>query len=193
MEINARERAVVSKMSARQRELVENGAKGVADRWLNDPAEAARQGAAHRSAVKKFGGKTAAGDTKPPDPERRARQRSNRAEQAVAGMMGPGSGSFDEKSIADWLGKMSEEDRRKLGRLIGIARQGKGEDDKDAGTKNWERVKDELARRGVYFEVRAGNVTINTGEQAAARAPYGKRPNSDWGRQIAKIKDFING
>ena len=188
---------MASEMSARQRKLVEAGAKGVADRSLADPTDAARAGVRFRSAVKRFGGKPPDDPARPVDPQRQARKRSTRAEQAAAGMMGPSPGRFDEKSVADWIGKMSDEDRRKLGRLMEAAQTGK-----DGRSKAWERAETELGRQGVHLDVRAGNVTINTGARQSSDRPENKPPyqpgnrrsnNSDWGRHLAKLKDFING
>jgi hypothetical protein len=178
--------------SARQRKLVEDGAKGVAGRWLGDPEEAAREGKRMRSAVKRFAGKP----PEPPEqaepaanPQATARKRSTRAEQAAAGMMGPPPTTFDEAAIKDWLDQMSAADLAKLARLTAIAKAGKQE-----GRSTWNKVDRGIAQRGLHVEVHGGTVNIDNSGRGAERQPQmmGRRPDV-LGRQLARIKDFING
>lgn len=180
-------------ISTRQKKLVQDGAKGVAERWVGDPEEAARQGAKFRSSVKRYSGK----ESKQPDfeaaPRQNPRKRSIRAEQAATGMMATPPNTFDEKAIKEWLGKMSQEDLLKLSRLMELAKQGDGR-----GQKAWDKVDRTLNEQGARIDVRAGQVTINTAPPAAAKEPYvpGQRKDydrADWGRRLARIKDFING
>jgi len=182
---------VASTPSARQRKLVEEGAKGVAGRWLGDPQQAAQDGVKMRSAVKRFAGKPAEQPAAEPSPQVRARKRSTRAEQAAAGMMGPPPSTFDEKTITSWLDKMSAEDLAKLAKLTAIAKAGK------EGRAAWNKVDRGIAQRGagMHVEVHGGTVTINNGQPGHGFTPSGARQkNSDhWGRHLARIKDFING
>jgi hypothetical protein len=182
--------------SARQRKLVEDGAKGVADRWVGDAGQAAENGVRMRSAVKRFAGKPAEQTEPKAAPQAPARKRSTRAEQAAAGMMAPPPATFDEKAIRSWLDKMSAEDLAKLARLAAIAKAGKEE-----GRPAWQKVDRDMAQRGMHVEVHGG--TVNITNNAAGHAPYNKshtpykpqakRPMDNWGRHLARIKDFING
>ena len=187
---------MASTISARQRKLVQDGAKGVAERWVSDPKDAAKDGVKFRSSVKRYSGKE--GKSEPeatPTPQQRKRKRSIRAEQAATGMMGQPPATFEERAIQEWLGKMSPEDLQKLSRLTELAREGK-----DSGRKTWDKVDEAINQQGARIEVRAGQVTINTGTRPPdTRQPYQPRPKSgnwqgsDWGRRLARIKDFING
>jgi len=171
--------------------LVEDGAKGVAGRWLGDPKQAAQEGVKMRSAVKRFSGKPVDQPAPDPSPQIRARKRSTRAEQAAAGMMGPPPTTFDEKAITSWLGKMSAEDLAKLAKLTAIAKAGK------EGRAAWNKVDRGIAQRGagLHVEVHGGTVTINNGQAGQGFKQTGfRQKNSDhWGRHLARIKDFING
>lgn len=185
-------------ISARQRKLVQDGAKGVAERWVGNPEDGAREKAKFRSSVKRYGGKEKKSERAEPEPEaaprHRARKRSIRAEQAATGMMATPPNTFDEATIKEWLGKMSQEDLQKLSRLMEVAKQGEGR-----GRKVWDKVDSTLDQQGSRIDVRAGNVTINTAPKTAPversyrtgeKKDYNKE---DWGRRLAKIKDFING
>ena len=90
---------MASTISARQRKLVQDGAKGVAERWVSDPKEGAKSRATFRSSVKRYSGKEAEQPERAPSPEARAGKRSIRAEQAATGMMGPPPTTFDESAI----------------------------------------------------------------------------------------------
>jgi hypothetical protein len=174
--------------SVRQRKLVEEGAKGVAGRWLGDPEQAAEEGKKMRSAVRRFSGKP---DDKPApevSAQAQARRRSTRAEQAAAGMMGPPPTTFDESAIKSWLDKMPAEDLAKLARLTAIAKAGKEE-----GRETWNKVDRGITQRGVQVEMNGGTVNITNNQPS--QAPYkGKsRTPENWGRHLARIKDFING
>jgi hypothetical protein len=183
-------------ISARQRKLVQDGAKGVAERWVSEPAEAAKNRTKFRSAVKRYSGKEAAQpEPDEPTPQARTRKRSIRAEQAATGMMGPPPTTFDERTIKEWLGKMSMQDLQKLSRLTYFAKQGKEE-----GRAAWNKVDQGLRQQAVHVEVHGGTVTVNTGSPHAASPPYARSPQSnrsrpwpDWHRRLARIKDFING
>ena len=165
--------------SERQRKLVEEGAKGVADRWLGDPEQAARDGVKMRSAVKRFSGKEQ--PDKPPEPaSARTRKRSARAEQAAAGMMGPPPATFDEKAIRDWLAKMPAEDLAKLARLTAIAKAGRRE-----GRAALNKVDRGIAQRNPEA---AGRMS----RTYAGGSSRSKRDNG-LARHLARIKDFING
>jgi hypothetical protein len=196
---------MASTPSARQRKLVEEGAKGVAGRWLGDSERAAQDGIRMRSAVKRFSGKNA--DQPPPEanPQTRARKRSTRAEQAAAGMMGPPPTTFDEKAITDWLDKMSAETLAKLAKLTAIAKAGK-----EQGRAAWNKVDHGIAQRGaaMHIEVHGGTVNITNGQssqgynrsgagnpsgQGYNRSGAGQKNQANWGRHLARIKDFING
>ena len=179
--------------SARQRKLVEEGAKGVAGRWLGDAGEAAKDGARMRSAVKRFSGR----EERPaaePNPQARARKRSTRAEQAAAGMMSPPPGTFDETAIKSWLDKMTAEDLAKLAKLAYIAKSGKEE-----GRGTWNKVDKGLAQRGMHVEVHGGTVTINAaqgsqGYQGSQGSyPRSQRNSENSGRYLSRLRDFING
>jgi len=174
--------------SARQRKLVEEGAKGVADRWLGDSAQAAQDGARMRSAVKRFAGKPAEQAEPAPaaDPQTRARKRSTRAEQAATGMMAQPPGTFDEAAIKDWLAKMPAEDLAKLARLTAIAKAGK-KDERAA----WGKVDRGIAQRGLHVEVHGG--TVNIDNSSTAGRPFEGRRSDGLGRHFARFKDFING
>ena len=175
-------------MTAQQRKLVQNGAKGVAGRGLGDPSQAARDGAKFRSSVKRFGGRAAEEPAREEPPQQRARKRTIRAEQAATGMMGPPPGTFDEKAIQDWLTRMSAEDLRKLSRLVAISRQGK-----DGGTAAWNKVDHGLRQQAMHVEVHGGTVNINTAPAPNSYQPGQRRGQDNWGRHLARIKDFING
>lgn len=183
---------MASTPSARQRKLVEDGAKGVAGRWLGDSEQAAQDGVRMRSAVKRFSGKSAEQPRPEPSPQVRARKRSTRAEQAAAGMMGPPPTTFDEKAIASWLAKMSAEDLAKLAKLTAIAKAGKEE-----GRSTWSKVDRGIGQRGgsLHVEVNGGTVTINNGQPGQGYSPSAarQRNHDHWGRHLARIKDFING
>jgi hypothetical protein len=173
--------------------LVEDGAKGVADRWLGDPVQAAQDGAKMRSAVKRFSGKPAEQASEPaPDSPARSRKRSTRAEQAATGMMGPPPSTFDEKVVKDWLAKMSAEDLAKLARLTAIAKQGKKE---EHGA--WRKVDRGMAQNGLHVEVHGGTVNINNspqgsrGFQADSQVP--RKSQDLLGRHLSRLRDFING
>ena len=176
---------------------MEGGAKGVADRWLGDPAQAAEDGAKMRSAVKRFSGKPVEAEARAeraPDAPARSRKRSTRAEQAATGMMGPPPTTFDEKAVTDWLSRMSSEELGKLARLTAIAKQGRKE---EHGA--WRKVDRGMAQNGVHVQVHGGNVTINTGnsgpgkppQQASSQEP--RKPLELLGRNFSRLKDFING
>jgi hypothetical protein len=179
--------------SARQRKLVEDGAKGVAGRWVGDSAQAAGDGVRMRSAVKRFAGKPAEPAAPTAAPQVRARKRSTRAEQAAAGMMGPPPTTFDEKAIQAWLSKMAPDDLAKLARLTAIAKAGKQE-----GRAAWQKVDQGVAQRGMHVEVHGGTVNITNNQPA--QAPYrsqdryqARHQSNNWGRHLARLKDFING
>ena len=183
---------MASTPSARQRKLVEEGAKGVAGRWLGDPGQAAQEGVRMRSAVKRFSGKPADQPAPEPSPQVRARKRSTRAEQAAAGMMVPPPGTFDEKAITSWLAKMSAEDLAKLAKLTAIAKAGKQE-----GRGTWNKVDRGIAQRGegMHVEVHGGTVTINNGQSGQGFKSSGPRQKGQdhWGRRFSRLRDFING
>jgi len=177
--------------SARQRKLVEDGAKGVADRWLGDSAQAAQDGVRMRSAVKRFSGKPVDHDaTAEPapaaDPQNRARKRSTRAEQAATGMMAQPPGTFDETAIKDWLAKMPAEDLAKLARLTAIAKAGKKEE-----RSAWRKVDNGIVQRGVHLEVHGGTVNIDNSSSADRQSEA--RKSDGLGRHFSRWKDFING
>ena len=180
-------------ISARKRKLVQDGAKGVAERWVGDPEKAARDGVKFRSSVKRYSGREAEQPEPAANPQTRARKRSIRAEQAATGMMGPPPTTFDEGAIKDWLGKMSVQDLQKLSRLTETARQGK-----ENGKAAWNKVDRGLKQQAVHVEVHGGNVTVNNTASPSAQ-PYSRTPRGqsgrgdDWGRRLARIKDFING
>lgn len=173
--------------SARQRKLVEDGAKGVAGRWLGDPEQAAQDGKKMRSAVKRFAGKPLDQPEPAANPQAKVRRRSTRAEQAAAGMMGPPPTTFDEKAIKDWLDKMSAEDLAKLAKLIAIAKAGKQE-----GRSAWNKVDRGIAQRGLHVEVHGGTVNIDNSGRSTGYSAAGKR-SDNLGRHFARLKDFING
>jgi len=168
---------------------VEDGAKGVADRWLGDSTRAAEDGARMRSAVKKFSGRTdgiQAERSPGADPQTRARKRSTRAEQAATGMMAQPPGTFDEKAIKDWLAKMPAEDLAKLARLTAIAKAGKKEEQ-----PAWRKVDRGIAQRGLHVEVHGG--TVNIDNSAPADRQAAARKSDGLARHFARFKDFING
>jgi hypothetical protein len=173
--------------SARQRKLVEDGAKGVAGRWIGDAEQAAQEGRRMRSAVKRFSGKPHEQVEPAPNPQAKARKRSTRAEQAAAGMMGPPPTTFDETAIKDWLDGMSAEDLAKLARLTAIAKAGKQE-----GRSTWNKVDRGIAQRGLHVEVHGGTVNIDNSARGPGPAAEGRRADN-LGRHFARIKDFING
>ncbi len=192
---------MASTPSARQRKLVEDGAKGVAGRWVGDPETAAQEGGRMRSAVRRFSGKPEARPAPEPSPQLRARKRSTRAEQAAAGMMGPPPTTFDEKAITDWLDKMSAEHLAKLARLTAIAKAGKEE-----GRAAWNKVDQGITQRGLHVEVHGGTVNITNNQSGQAPYNSGKpytpkpytpsdrsRTSQNWGRHLSRLKDFING
>jgi len=172
--------------TARQRTLVEEGAKGVADRWLGDPGQAAQDGARMRSAVKRFSGKPEQSGAQP-DLAAKTRTKATRAGQAAAGMMGPPPATFDEGAIKDWLGRMSAEDLAKLARLTAIAKGAKGQ----AGRPAWNKVDQGIAQRGLHVEVHGGTVNIDNsrGSMGSAQPKRGQ----GLGRHFSRLKDFING
>ena len=178
---------MASTPAARERKLVEEGAKGVAGRRLQEgPGDGAAQGAQFRSAVRRIAGKPADKPVPRPDPEAQARKRATRAEQAAAGMLGPPPGTFDEAALKDWLKKMPQEDLAKLSRLVASARTGREE-----GRGAWSKVD-----RGMHVEVHGGTVNITTAPaQTPSQGAYSSRPRNggDWGRHLARLKDFING
>ena len=184
--------------SARQRKLVEEGAKGVAGRWIGDIGEAAKEGVRMRSAVKRFSGRPeerpAAEPAAGAGPQARARKRSTRAEQAAAGMMSPPPGTFDETAIRNWLDKMTAEDLAKLAKLAYIAKSGKEE-----GRGAWNKVDKGLAQRGMHVEVHGGTVTINAGQGpqgyqgSQGSYPRSQRNSENSGRYLSRLRDFING
>jgi hypothetical protein len=161
------------------RRHVEQDAKGVAD-----------AGRANlRSALKRVGGK--------PKPENAARNASKtgqwaqRSAQAALGMIGRPPGSFDEAQITEWLGQMTPEQLRKLGRLVWLARQ-----EKEAKSPGLDKVERQMERQGIRLEVHGHNVTVNLGQDRGRPPAYpSRRPNyrADWGRQLGRIRDFING
>jgi len=187
---------VKTTISARQHKLVQDGAKGVAERWLGNPEDGARDGVKFRSSVKRYSGKEEKTESEA-TPQQRKRKRSIRAEQAATGMMGDPPATFEERAIQDWLGKMSTEDLQKLSRLTEIAKEGK-----ETGRKIWDKVDQVIDQQVGRIDVRADKVTIinnaaSTGE--GSRAPYEPRQKNDhgqsvsWARRFARIKDFING
>jgi hypothetical protein len=186
---------VASTISARQRKLVQDGAKGVAERWVGNPEDGAKERVKFRSSVKRYSGKEAETPTSEPNPQARVRTRSIRAEQAATGMMGPPPTTFDEGAIKDWLGKMSMQDLQKLSRLTDIAKQGKR-----GGRPAWNKVDHGLKQQSLHVEIHGGNVTVNNGSASSApRGPGSPSPEqssgqgNDWARRLARIKDFING
>lgn len=183
---------MASTISARQRKLVQDGAKGVAERWVGDPEAAGKDGVKFRSSVKRYSGKEAEQERKP-TPQQRARKKSIRAEQAATGMMGPPPTTFEEGAIKDWLAKMPIEDLQKLSRLTAIAKQGK-----EGGRGAWNKVDQGLKQQAVHVEVHGGTVTVNTAPSNAPYTPRGSTPQrnyqgADWARRLARLKDFING
>jgi hypothetical protein len=179
---------VASTISARQRKLVQDGAKGVAERWVSDPEDGAKSRAAFRSSVKRYSGKEAPPPESEPSPQQRTRKRSVRAEQAATGMMGPPPTTFDEKAIKDWLGKMSHEDLQKLSRLAALAKQGK-----ETGRSAWNKVDRGIKQQEVHVQVNGGTVTVNTAAPSSFSPQRKNTQSADWGRRLARIKDFING
>ncbi len=181
--------------TARERKLVEDGAKGVAERWIEGgPGNGAAKGAQFRSSVRKIAGKPEDLAARDRDPEEQAQRRATRAEQAAAGMLNPPSGTFDEAALKEWLKKMKQEDLAKLSRLVSYARNGK---DGDRG--NWNKVE-----RSLHVEVHGGTVNISTansssyqGQQSSRggndRNDKGDKYSNDWGRHLSRLKDFING
>lgn len=176
--------------TARERELVEEGAKGVAERWIEGgPGDGAVKGAQFRSAVRKVAGKPEKPPEREPDPETRNERRATRAQQAAAGMLPP-SGSFDEAAIRDWLRKMEKEDLAKLSRLVSYARQGK-----DGERRAWKDLE-----RSLHVEVHGGTVNIATGSshtpyqpQSFQKSEKSERTGNDWSRYFSRVRDFING
>jgi len=181
---------VSSTISERQRKLVQDGAKGVAERWVGDSEEGTKSRAAFRSSVKRYSGKEAEQPERAPGPQQRTRKRSIRAEQAATGMMGPPPDTFDEKAIQDWLGKMSREDLQKLARLADMAKQGR-----ENGRPAWNKVDHGLRQQPVHVQVYGGTVTVNTAAPSShsPQRKYSQGPSNDWGRRLARLKDFING
>ena len=164
------------------RRHVEQDAKGVA----------ASGAAALRSALKRVGGKAKAEGAG--DPAAKAQKRARRAEQAALGLMGKPPGAFDEAALTQWLAQMSPEQLQKLGRMVWAARQQK---ERSPGLG---RVEKQMERQGIRFDVHGGNVTVNIGpergyDRGRNSAYSGRRSSyrSDWGRQLGRIKDFING
>ena len=185
-------------ISTRQQKLVQDGAKGVAERWVGDPEEAARAGMKFRSSVKRYSGKETDGPEPEANPQKRASKRSIRAEQAATGMMGQPPTTFDERAIKDWLGKMSAENLQKLSRLMEIAKLGK-----EKGKAAWSKVDNGLKQQAVTVQVHGGTVTINNSVSSPPRGagqaprgangpngPNGQQGGGDWGR---RFRDFING
>ncbi len=187
---------MTSTISARQRKLVQDGAKGVAERWVGNSEDGAKDRVKFRSAVKRYSGREAEPPAREPSPQTRARTRSIRAEQAATGMMGPPPTTFDEGAIKDWLGRMSMQDLQKLSRLTDIAKQGK-----QGGRPAWNKVDQGLKQQSVHVEIHGGNVTVNNGPASSLppRGPTSFSPQqnsgtgNDWGRRLARLKDFING
>jgi hypothetical protein len=178
--------------TARERKLVEEGAKGVAERWTEGgPGDGAVKGAQFRSSVRKIAGKPEDLKARGADPEARPRQRATRAGQAAAGMLSPPPGTFDEAALRDWLKKMKPEDLAKLSRLVSFARNGR---EGDRG--NWNKVE-----RSMHVEVHGGTVNISTAPtpssyQAQSSRGWGEkndRYSNNWGRHLSRLKDFING
>jgi hypothetical protein len=170
--------------------LVEDGAKGVAERWLDHgPGDGAVKGAQFRSSVRKIAGKPE--DLKPrtPDPEAQTQRRATRATQAAAGMLPPGP--FDEAALKEWLKQMKQEDLAKLSRLVSYARNGR-----DGGNGNWNKVE-----RSLHVEVHGGTVNITTaanqpsyqGQSSRGGGDRSDKYSNDWGRHLSRLKDFING
>ena len=174
--------------------MVEEGAKGVAERWIEGgPGDGAVKGAQFRSSVRKIAGKPEDLAARNPAPETEARQRATRAGQAATGMLRQPPGTFDEAAMKDWLKQMKQEDLAKLARLVSFARNGNGYGSKEG----WSKVE-----RSLHVEVHGGTVNISNG---SGQAPYPSQQSSyrngeksernfnDWGRHLARLKDFING
>jgi hypothetical protein len=159
------------------RRHVEQDAKGVAEAGA----------AALRSALKRVGGKAKASA----DAADRAGQRARRSQQAALGAIGRPPASFDEAALDTWLGQLTPEQLRKLGKLVWQARQRQ-----ETAAPGLDRVQKRMEAQGVSFEIHGHNVTVNLGhERGRAPAYSGRRSSShsDWGRQLGRIKDFING
>ena len=165
-------------LSAAQRRHAAQGAKGIAGRAL-PPTGSAKL----RSALKRVGGK---GQASAADAAVKPRHRAERASQAALGMMGKPPSAFDEAGLKDWLGKMSPEDLRKLGKLVWLARQKKE-------ANGFDKVERQMSAQGVKFEIHGGDVTINLGHQGSRYPARRNSSRADWGRQLGRVKDFING
>jgi len=189
-------------ISARQRKLVQEGAKGVAERWVGNPEDGARDGIKFRSSVKRYSGKEGKPEPQPETAQKQpTRKRSIRAEQAATGMMGQPPNTFDEPAIREWLGKMSAKDLQKLSRLTEIARNGK-ESGRKTWDKTWDKVDQVIDQQIGRIDVQADKVTIinnAAGSAETPREPYGRQQKNDhgqslsWARRLARIRDFING
>jgi hypothetical protein len=160
--------------------------KGVAGRRLG--AEDGSGRAALRSALKKVGGKPKAAADAKPGPARR----TGRAAQAALGMIGQPPAGCDEAALADWLRGLPPEQRDKLGRLLAHARP--ADRPPPAGLA---RVERQMAEQGISFNVNAQTVIVNIGGDSrksdGPRRDRAWKPRSDWGRQLGRVKDFING
>jgi hypothetical protein len=160
--------------------------KGAAGRRLGVDGGPGR--AALRSALKKVGGKPKAATAAKPDPARRA----GRATQAALGMIGRPPAGCDEDALADWLRALPPEQRDKLGRLLANARPA----DRPPPSA-LARVERQMAEQGISFNVNAQTVIVNIGGESrrgdGPRRDRAWKPRADWGRQLGKVKDFING
>ena len=177
-----------------RRDHVERGTKGVAGRVVGGSPDAAAGRATLRSALKRVGAKPKpAAGREAGDPAKRTARAARRAAQAALGMVGQPPSSLDEAALRQWLARMAPEQLRKLEFLLRAARQ-----ERPRPAPGLDRVEREMGKHGISFDVRAGSVTVNIGagpqQGGGRRYSSPRRPaGGDWGRPLARIRDFING
>lgn len=168
---------------------------GQAGRKLGQKSGAAAGRASVRSALKRVGG---APRPPPETPQSKKEDKTHssaaRAAQAALGMMGRNPAEFDDASLRDWLKQLPPAELQRLSKMVWAAKQ-------DKPQPGFEKIERQLAQHGMQFSINAQNVTVNIGTEGGRSAPYqgsqySRRRSSyrgDWGRQWARVKDFING
>jgi hypothetical protein len=197
----------------------------------NAPRRARRFGNAHAAVgaetIKRAVGRLPAEDGSPTSPPRRPAQamgpdaqRVERARQALLGSLLCGASAdggyaikVDEKRLRDRLAAMTPAEIERMAEFLAQVRQPEGASEES--TPLLDRVEDQLARRGIRFEMRGqtNNVYIAgdkptwhverapealnddreakpSGWKKDGRAPF----RNSWGYQLGRqVKNFING